>query len=141
MLAAIVIIITVAFMMLEVAIWTGNLEISALGNLSYGLDKVLQNPAFVGLLTTLIVGVASGFMKNVFKKNDTFDIKKLAETFFYYVPLLILIGQFLPVKYGAVLLFVIDAFGRVLLKLVPAAATPCTAAAPTQAPALTAAKQ
>lgn len=109
-------------MILEVAVWTGNLQIEALGNLSYGLDKLLENPAFVGLLATLIVGAASGFMQNVFKKNDTFDLKKFAETFFYYVPLMILIGQFLPVNYGAVLLFVIDAFRRVLLKLVPTAA-------------------
>lgn len=122
MLATVIIIITISFMILEVAVWTGNLQIEALGNLSYGLDKLLENPAFVGLLATLIVGAASGFMQNVFKKNDTFDLKKFAETFFYYVPLMILIGQFLPVNYGAVLLFVIDAFRRVLLKLVPTAA-------------------
>lgn len=121
MLAVIIIVITAAFMGLEVAIWTGNVEIAALGNLNDGLDKVLENPAFVGLLATLIVGTASGFMQNVFKKNDTFDLKKFAETFFFYVPLLTLIGQFLPVNYGAVLLFVIDAFRRVLLKLVPTA--------------------
>jgi hypothetical protein len=129
MLAAIIIIITIAFMVLEVAIWTGNLKIEALGNLNYGLDKILENPAFVGLLVTLIVGTVSGFMQNVFKKNDTFDLKKFAETFFFYVPLLTLIGQFLPVSYGAVLLFVIDAFRRVLLKLVPTADTGTT---PTQ---------
>lgn len=134
-LAAIIIIITVAFMSLEVLIWTGELKVEALGNLSYGLDKLLENPAFVGLLATLIVGAGSGFMQNVFKKNDTFDLKKFAETFFYYVPLLILIGQFLPVNYSAVLLFVIDAFSRVLLKLVPTATVPAvpTAAAPTAA--------
>lgn len=133
MLALVMIIITVGFMGLEVLIWTGNLKIEALGNLSYGLDKLLENPAFVGLLATLIVGVASGFMQNVFNKNDTFDLKKFAETFFYYVPLLILIAQFLPVNYGAVLLFVIDAFRRVLLKLVPTVASPITAS-PTPAP-------
>jgi hypothetical protein len=119
MFATVVIIITVAFLAVQVVIWTGALQTSALGNLGYGLDKILENPAFVGLLGTLIIGAASGFMQKVFKTNETFDVKKFGETFYYYEPLMILVGQFIPVSYGIVLLFVIDIFRRVLLKLVP----------------------
>ena len=111
--------VTIIFMVLEALIWTGQVRLDQLGNLGYGLDKLLENPAFVGLLTASIVGAASGFMQNVFQKNDTFDLKKFAETFYYYEPLLILVAQFIPIKYGVVLLFVIDILRRVLLKLVP----------------------
>ena len=118
-LAAIIIILTVAFVVVEVFVWTGVLEVSALGNLGYGVDKLLENPSFVGVLATLIVGTASGFMQKVFKTNETWDLQKFGETFYYYEPLLILVGQFIPVKYGVVLLFVIDIFRRVITKLVP----------------------
>jgi len=116
-LAIIIITITVVFLVVEALIWTGYVRVEALGNLGYGVDKLLENPAFVGLLTASIVGAASGFMQNVFQKNDTFDLKKFAETFYYYEPLLILVAQFIPIKYGVVLLFVIDIFRRVLLKI------------------------
>ena len=115
--AAVIIAVTVVFLVVEALIWTGYVRVEALGNLGYGVDKLLENPAFVGLLTAAIVGAASGFMQNVFQKNDTFDLKKFAETFYYYEPLLILVAQFIPVKYGVVLLFVIDIFRRVLLKI------------------------
>ena len=116
-LAVIITAITVVFLVVEALIWTGYVRVEALGNLGYGVDKLLENPAFVGLLTASIVGAASGFMQNVFQKNDTFDLKKFAETFYYYEPLLILVAQFIPIKYGVVLLFVIDIFRRVLLKI------------------------
>ena len=114
--------VTVIFMVLEALIWTGQVRLDQLGNLGYGLDKLLENPAFVGLLTTLIVGTGSGFMQNVLNKNDTFSLQKFGETFYYYEPLLILIGQFIPVSYGVVFLLVIDVFKRVFLKLTPATA-------------------
>jgi hypothetical protein len=117
--AALIIAVTVVFLVVEALIWTGQVKVEALGNLGYGVDKLLENPAFVGLLTAAIVGAASGFMQNVFQKNDTFDLKKFAETFYYYEPLLILVAQFIPLKYGVVLLFVIDIFRRVLLKFAP----------------------
>ena len=119
MLASVILIVTVAFVAVEVVIWVGGLQTTALGNLGYGVDKLLENPAFVGLLTTLIVGTGSGFMQKVFKTNETFDLKKFAETFYYYEPLMILVGQFIPVSYGIILLFVIDIFRRVMLKLAP----------------------
>ena len=118
-LALIIITVTVVFLVTEALIWTNQIKIEALGNLSNGADKLLENPAFVGLVATVIVGTASGFMQKVFKQNDTFELKKLGETFYYYEPLLILVAQFIPVHYAVVLLFVLDVMRRVLLKLVP----------------------
>jgi hypothetical protein len=118
-LALIIITVTIIFLIIEGLIWTNQIKIEALGNLNNGTDKLLENPAFVGLIATVIVGAASGFMQKVFKKNETFDLKSFGETFFYYEPLLILVAQFIPVHYGVVLLFVIDVLRRVVLKLVP----------------------
>ena len=116
-LALIIIIVAICFLGLEVLIWTNIVQLEALGNLGNGANKILENPAFVGLLATVIVGAASGFMQKVFKQNDTFDLKKFGETFFYYEPMMILVAQFIPVHYSAVLLFVIDIFRRVILKV------------------------
>jgi len=118
-LALIIIAVTVIFLIIEGLVWTNQIKIEALGNLSNGTDKLLENPAFVGLMATVIVGAASGFMQKVFKKNETFDLKSFGETFFYYEPLSILVAQFIPVHYSVVLLFVIDVLRRVVLKLVP----------------------
>jgi hypothetical protein len=118
-LALIIITVTAVFLIIEGLIWTNQIKIEALGNLSNGADKLLENPAFVGLVATVIVGATSGFMQKVFKKNETFDLKSFGETFYYYEPLLILVAQFIPVHYAVVLLFVIDVMRRVLLKLVP----------------------
>ena len=117
-LALIIIIVMAVFLGLEVLIWTNIIQLEALGNLGNGANKLLENPAFVGLLATVFVGAVSGFMQKVFKKNETFDLKSFGETFFYYEPLMILVAQFIPVQYSAVLLFVIDIFRRVILKLV-----------------------
>jgi hypothetical protein len=118
-LGLVIIFVSVVFIVTQVPIWTGAISIDQLGNLNNGLDKLLDNPAFVGLLVSIFVGVASGFMQNVLKKNETFSIIKFGETFYYYEPLMILIAQFIPVKYGVVLLFAIDVVKRVVLKLVP----------------------
>ena len=117
-LALIILVIAAVFLGLEVLIWTNMIQLEALGNLGNGANKILENPAFVGLLATVIVGAASGFMQKVFKINDTFSLSKFGETFFYYEPLMILVAQFIPVRYSVVLLFVIDIFRKVILKLV-----------------------
>jgi hypothetical protein len=118
-LGLVIIFVSVVFIVVEASIWTGAISIQQLGNLNNGLDKLLDNPAFVGLLVSVFVGVASGFMQNVLKENETFSIVKFGETFYYYEPLMILVAQFIPVKYGVVLLFAVDVVRRVVLKLVP----------------------
>ncbi len=68
MLASIIIIITVAFIAVEVAIWTGALQVSGLGNLGYGVDKLLENPAFVGLLSTIDFGTSAASCRKSLKQ-------------------------------------------------------------------------
>jgi hypothetical protein len=121
--ALLIITVTAVFLVVEALIWGGVIQVSALGNLGNGLDKLLENPAFVGLLATLVDGTLSGFMQNVLKKNDTYSVQKFGETFFYYEPLMILVAQFIPISYGVVLLFVIQVFRRTIAKIVPAKTT------------------
>lgn len=121
--ALLILAVTAVFLAFEGLIWGGVIQVSALGNLGNGLDKLLENPAFVGLLATLIDGTLSGFMQNVLKKNDTYSLQKFGETFYYYEPLMILVAQFIPISYGVVLLFVVQVFRRAIVKLVPVKAT------------------
>ena len=118
--ALLILAVTAVFMAVEGLIWGGVIQVSALGNLGNGLDKLLENPAFVGVLATLIDGTLSGFMQNVLNKNDTFSFQKFGETFFYYEPLMILVAQFIPISYGVVLLFVVQVFRRAIAKVVSA---------------------
>jgi len=118
--ALLILAVTAVFLVVEGLIWGGVIQVSALGNLGNGLDKLLENPAFVGLLATVIDGTLSGFMQNVLKKNDTFSLQKFGETFFYYEPLMILVAQFIPISYGVVLLFVVQVFRRAIAKIVSA---------------------
>jgi len=118
--ALLILAVTAVFMVFEGLIWGGVIQVSALGNLGNGLDKLLENPAFVGVLATLIDGTLSGFMQNVLNKNETFSLQKFGETFYYYEPLMILVAQFIPVSYGVVLLFVVQVFRRAIAKFVSA---------------------
>ena len=118
--ALLILAVTAVFMAVEGLIWGGVIQVSALGNLGNGLDKLLENPAFVGVLATLIDGTLSGFMQNVLTKNETFSFQKFGETFYYYEPLMILVAQFIPVSYGVVLLFVVQVFRRAIVKFVSA---------------------
>jgi hypothetical protein len=118
--ALLILAVTAVFMAVEGLIWGGVIQVSALGNLGNGLDNLLENPAFVGVLATLIDGTLSGFMQNVLNKNDTFSFQKFGETFFYYEPLMILVAQFIPISYGVVLLFVVQVFRRAIAKVVSA---------------------
>ena len=121
--ALLILAVTAVFMVVEGLIWGGVIQVSALGNLGNGLDKLLENPAFVGVCATVIDGTLSGFMQNVVKKNETFSFQKFGETFYYYEPLMILVAQFIPVSYGVVLLFVVQVFRRAIVKIVSAKTT------------------
>jgi len=116
-LAMILVILTVMFVVVEALIWFDVIDIPQLGNLNNKLDQLFDNPAFVGLITTLFVGVFSGFMENWSITGEAFDPKRFAETFFYYEPLLILFSQWLPVNYAAIMLFIIDILRRIAKRL------------------------
>jgi len=104
-----IMIVTVPFLIIEALIWTGTISLPALGNLAEGgtISALFENPAFVGLVSALMDGVLSGFMRNVLQTKEKFDFKQFAETFYFYEPLLILVSQFLPVRFAFVLVFVL----------------------------------
>lgn len=124
--AFIVGIIMAIFMVVEALIWGGFLSVPQLGNLNNVGNKLFENPAFVGLLATIIVGAISGFMENYTKSKQTFNPAMFAETFFFYEPLMLLFGQFLPAKYAIVFLFGIDIVRRLAKAFVQAKLTPAT---------------
>ena len=116
-LALVLAVVTVIFIVAEALIWIGVLDIPAFGNLNNSLDQLFENPAFVGLLTTSIIGVLSGFMENWSITRETFNPNKFAETFFYYEPLLILLSQWLPMKEAVIFTFAIDVLRRIAKRL------------------------
>jgi len=116
-LALILLLVTAIFMFIECLIWVDVIDIPTLGNLNNKLNQVFENPAFVGLTMTFIVGVASGFMENWSMTREAFDPNKFAETFFYYEPLLILFAQSVPIKEAVVLTFALDVLRRIATRL------------------------
>ena len=112
-LAIVIAVIVAVFMVVQGCIWIGATDIPALGNLNNKLDAVFENPAFIGVIVTLIVGVVSGFMENWTITGEAFNLKKLGETFFYYEPMIILFAQWLPIEYVVVFTFVIDIVRRI----------------------------
>ena len=110
-------ILSVVFLVCEVLIWFNVLSLPQLGNLGYGLDQLFDNPAFVGLVTALFIGVFSGYMENWSISGEAFSLKKFAETFYYYEPLLILFSQWLPMREAVTFTFALDILRRIAKRL------------------------
>jgi hypothetical protein len=116
-LALILAILTVVFIVCEILIWFNVLSLPQLGNLGYSLDQIFDNPAFVGLIATVFVGVFSGYMENWSVSGEGFDWNKFAETFYYYEPLLILFSQWLPMREAVTFTFALDILRRIAKRL------------------------
>jgi hypothetical protein len=116
-LALILAILTVVFIVCEALIWFNVLSLPQLGNLGYSLDQIFDNPAFVGLIATVFVGVFSGYMENWSVSGEGFDWKKFGETFYYYEPLLILFSQWLPMREAVTFTFALDILRRIAKRL------------------------
>jgi len=110
-------ILTAVFMVCELLIWFNVVSLPQLGNLGYSLDQLFDNPAFVGLLATVFVGVFSGYMENWSISGEGFNLKKFAETFYYYEPLLILFSQWFPMREALVFTFALDVLRRIAKRL------------------------
>jgi hypothetical protein len=110
-------ILSVVFVAIEILIWFNVVSLPQLGNLGYSLDQLLDNPAFVGLVATVFVGVFSGYMENWSISGEAFDWNKFAETFYYYEPLLILFSQWLPMREAVTFTFALDILRRLAKRL------------------------
>lgn len=120
-LATLILLVTVPFVTIEVLVWTGQVTIPQLGNLNTGgnLELLLSNPAFVGIVATLLDGVFSGFMRNTIYTKEKFSPKAFAETFYYYEPMFILVSQFLPIQTSFILVFAVRVAKLAVDKLFP----------------------
>jgi hypothetical protein len=116
-LAVILAILSLVFMVCEILIWFNVLSLPQLGNLGYNLDQLFENPAFVGLIATVFVGVFSGYMENWTISGEAFSWIKFAETFYYYEPLLILFSQWLPMREAVAFTFGLDILRRIAKRL------------------------
>jgi hypothetical protein len=121
--ALILAILSLVFVVCEALIWFNVISLPQLGNLGYNLDQLFDNPAFVGLVATVFVGIFSGYMENWSISGEAFDVNKFAETFYYYEPLLILFSQWLPMREAVLFTFALDIVRRIALRLRASAAT------------------
>jgi len=114
----IVIIGTVLFAIIELLIASGLLTIQSNPNLPPNLQTTAHwydNPVVWVVGITVLVNFA-GYIENVVIQHQTYDMKKFAETFFKYLPMLVLFSQFIPNQEAAVFAFALDYIARALKK-------------------------
>jgi Na+/phosphate symporter len=111
----IVMIVTVAFAVIELLVAAGlvNLQNAALPANLQTQAHWYDNPVVWVLAITFIVNFA-GFIENVVIENQSYDIQKFGETFFKYLPMMVIISQFIPNQEAAVFAFALDFISRAL---------------------------
>lgn len=110
--------IIVFFSVFEVLIASGLLTIGETPLLPPNLqtnENWYDNPVIWVIGITIIVNFA-GYVENVVIKDQAYDYNKFAETFFKYLPMLVIFSQFLPNQQGALLAFGFDYIKRALEK-------------------------
>lgn len=110
----IVIFATVLFTAFELLVSAGLINIQNSPYLPTNLQTQPQwwmNPVWWVLGLTLLVNFA-GFVENVFITHEPYDIAKFGETFYKYLPLMVIISQFLPNSEASVLSLALDMMKR-----------------------------
>jgi len=113
---SIILFVTVAFTAFEVLVAAGLVNIQNNPYLPPNLqtqEHWYLNPIWWVIGVTVIVNFA-GYIENVVINNQPYDYNKFVETFFKYLPMLLLFTQFLPNQEAAVLAFVLDYLKRSL---------------------------
>lgn len=109
--------ITVLFTIFEVLVAAGILEIDTEllpANLQTQ-DKWYQNPVIWVVALTIAVNFL-GYIENVVVNDQPYDYEKFVETFYKYLPMMLILTQILPNAEGAGLAFVLDYLSRALKK-------------------------
>jgi hypothetical protein len=112
----IVLFVTVAFTVFEVLVAAGLVNIQNSPYLPSNLQTQEDwwlNPIWWVIGLTIIVNFA-GYIENVVINNQPYDYNKFVETFFKYLPMLLIFTQFLPNDEAAVLAFALDYLKRSL---------------------------
>lgn len=113
-----VIIATVIFTALELMIVSGLVTLQNSPLLPPNLQTQTNwydNPIVWAIGAVIIVNFA-GYIENTVINNQTYDITKFGETLYKYMPMMIIISQFLPNNEAAVLSFVLDYLKRTFQK-------------------------
>ena len=112
-------VITVAFVLVGLVVGTGvvppvNETEGLLTNLLKGGELWYENPMLIGLIVGLIVNIF-GYVENLARdRGIDYDFGRLAETWTFYEPMLILVSQALPMGETVLVAVVIDVLRRAI---------------------------
>ena len=112
-------VITVAFVLVGVFVGMGvvppvNETEGLLTNLLKGGELWYENPMLIGLIVGLIVNIF-GYVENLSRdRGIDYDFGRLAETWAFYEPVLILASQALPMGEAVIVAVVIDVLRRAI---------------------------
>ena len=114
----VVIFLTVAFAVFQVLVATGLIEIQNNEYLPPNMqtpENWYDNPVIWVIGVTILVNFA-GYIENVVVKNQAYDYNMFIETFFKYMPMLLIFSQFLPNEQSGALAFALDYLHRTFKK-------------------------
>ena len=112
-------VITVAFVLVGLVVGTGivppvNEAEGLLMNLLKGGELWYENPLLIGLIVGLIVNIF-GYVENLARdRGIDYDFGRLAETWAFYEPMLILVSQALPMGEAVFVAVVVDVLRRAI---------------------------
>jgi hypothetical protein len=86
-------------------------------NIFYGGTQWYKNPIILAILITIFVNFA-GYAENASKNpQEPYDIKKFAETYLKYLPMLLIFTQYLPPEQASALSLALDIVSRAIKKM------------------------
>ena len=89
-------------------------RVSAAINVLKGGELWYENPMLIGLIVGLIVNIF-GYVENLSRdRGIDYDFGRLAETWAFYEPMLILVSQALPMGETVIVAVVIDVVRRAI---------------------------
>jgi uncharacterized membrane protein len=86
-------------------------------NIFYGGTQWYKNPIILAILITIFVNFA-GYMENASRNpQEPYDVKKFAETYLKYLPMLLIFTQYLPPEQASALSLALDIISRAIKKM------------------------
>jgi len=109
---------TVLFTIIEVLIAAEVINVNNVAFLPPNLqtqEHWYQNPIIWVIGVTLLINFA-GYVENVVINKQTYSYSKFVETFYKYLPMIVVFSQAIPNEQGAILAVVLDELRRALKK-------------------------
>jgi len=82
-------------------------------NIFYGGEKWYQNPIILAILVTIVINFA-GYVENAVVKGEPYDVKRFAETYLKYLPMMMVFTQYLPPEQAATVSVALDIIVRAI---------------------------